>query len=46
MAGTPQQCKPITVGPIHNNTQNYCNTHTAHGQETIKNKLVWNISND
>ena len=47
MAGTPQQCKPITVGPLHNNTHNYNNTHTAHGQETIKNnKLVWNVSND
>ena len=46
MAGTPQQCKPITVGPSHNNTHNYDNTHRVHGQETIKNNklLVWKVS--
>ena len=27
MAGAPQQFKPITVGPLHNNTHNH-NTHT------------------
>ena len=49
MAGVPQQCKPITVGPLYNNTHNYNNTHThtVHGQETIKNnKLAWNVSYD
>ena len=28
MAGRPQQCKPITVDPLYNNTHNYNNTHT------------------
>ena len=28
MAGTSQQCKLITVGPLYNNTHNYNNTHT------------------
>ena len=47
MAGRPQQCKPITVDPLNNNTHNYNNTHTVHGQETIKNnKLAWNVSYD
>ena len=49
MAGRPQQCKPITVDPLYNNTHNYNNTHThtVHGQEIIKNnKLAWNVSYD
>ena len=29
MAGTPQQCKPITVGPLYNNTHNYDNTDST-----------------
>ena len=28
MAGRPQQCKPITVDPLYNNTHNYIITHT------------------
>ena len=30
MAGTPQQCKPITVGPLYNNNTHNNNliTHT------------------
>ena len=47
MAGTvtPQQCKPITVGPLRNRIRTIIITHTVHGQETIKNnKLVWNVS--
>ena len=30
MAGRPQQCKPITVDPLYNNTHNYNNTHTQY----------------
>ena len=40
MAGTPQHCKPNYCGPLYNNTQYYDNTHTVHGQETIKNNKV------
>ena len=29
MAGTPQQCKPITVSPLYNNVHNYENTHST-----------------
>ena len=42
MAGTPQQCKPITVG-LYTIIRTIMITHTVQGQETTKNnKLVRN----